>query len=80
MAGSLPTPPEQLHDETLVDWFLSLEPVERLAELESRLAFFAGAQRHVESKLPDKKALGRDKDQAALRLLEMVLRKRSERG
>jgi hypothetical protein len=28
------------HDESLIDWFLSLTPAERLAELESRVAFF----------------------------------------
>jgi len=33
-------PSDTIHDETLIDWFLSLEPIERLAELESRLAFF----------------------------------------
>lgn len=43
---------EQLHDETLIDWFLSLEPAERLAELESRLAFFAGARAHADTELP----------------------------
>ncbi len=69
MASTLPAPPEQLHDETLVEWFLSLEPAERLAELEWRLPFFAASRQ---------RALGRDKDQAALRLLEAVLRKRSE--
>ena len=33
------------HDETLLDWFLALDPEERLAELESRLAFFNSVQR-----------------------------------
>ncbi len=28
------------HDDSLVDWFLALSPGERLAELESRIAFF----------------------------------------
>jgi hypothetical protein len=41
-----------VHDDTLIDWFLSLQPAERLAELESRLAFFAAAHRDVESQLP----------------------------
>ena len=27
-------------DATLIDWFLSLSPEQRLAELESRIAFF----------------------------------------
>ena len=31
---------DAIHDETLIDWFLALEPIERLAELESRLEFF----------------------------------------
>jgi hypothetical protein len=52
MASTPSAPSEQIHDETLVDWFLSLEPAERLAELESRLAFFAAVRRHVEPKLP----------------------------
>jgi hypothetical protein len=53
MAGRpVSPPPEHLHDETLVDWFLSLAPAERLAELESRLAFFAAARRDGEPKLP----------------------------
>jgi hypothetical protein len=28
----------KVHDETLIDWFLSLDPGERLAELDSRPA------------------------------------------
>ena len=28
------------YDPTLIDWFLSLTPEQRLAELESRIAFF----------------------------------------
>ena len=44
-------PPDSLHDETLVDWFLSLEPIERLAELESRLEFFNAVQRGGDAKL-----------------------------
>jgi hypothetical protein len=39
------------HDETLIDWFLSLEPHERLAELESRLAFFNQVRRDDYSQL-----------------------------
>lgn len=34
------TPSETTHDTTLIDWFLSLPPAERLAELDSRVAFF----------------------------------------
>ena len=30
-------------DESLLDWFLSLDPGQRLAELESRVAFFNSA-------------------------------------
>ena len=33
-------PRETVHDTTLIDWFLSLQPTERLAELDSRVAFF----------------------------------------
>jgi hypothetical protein len=40
------------HDATLIDWFLSLQPSERLAELESRLAFFNSARQHVDAQLP----------------------------
>ena len=39
------------HDDTLVDWFLSLAPTERLAELESRIAFFNAASRDGDSEL-----------------------------
>ena len=35
---------EQAHDESLIDWFLSLEPAARLAELESRLLGASPAQ------------------------------------
>ncbi|HET8697858.1 MAG TPA: hypothetical protein VFO94_10255 [Gammaproteobacteria bacterium] len=35
------------HDETLIDWSLSLSPAERLAELESRIAFFYAARGDV---------------------------------
>jgi hypothetical protein len=43
---------ETVHDDTLVEWFLSLTPTERLAELESRLAFFDSARPHADHKLP----------------------------
>lgn len=53
--ASFPTvPPEHVHDDTLIDWLLSLQPADRLAELESRLAFLAAAPRHAESELPQK--------------------------
>jgi hypothetical protein len=45
-------PPVDLHDATLIDWFLSLQPAERLAELESRLAFFNSVQPDVDTQLP----------------------------
>jgi hypothetical protein len=32
------------YDASLLDWFLSLSPAERLAELESRIAFFEEAR------------------------------------
>ena len=43
---------DSLHDETLVDWFLALEPIERLAELESRLEFFNTVRGDGNAKLP----------------------------
>lgn len=45
-------PSGAIHDDTLIDWFLSLEPAERLAELESRLAFLNAVRRDVDAKLP----------------------------
>jgi hypothetical protein len=39
------------HDDTLIDWFLSLDPGERLAELDSRLAFFDTVRRDGDSEL-----------------------------
>jgi hypothetical protein len=49
-----PDPQPQLspHDATLIDWFLSLQPTERLAELESRLAFFSSVRPDVDTQLP----------------------------
>jgi len=45
------------HDATLIDWFLSLLPAQRLAELESRLAFFDSVQPNVDTQLsPDTRA------------------------
>jgi hypothetical protein len=55
-----PTAPPSIspHDATLIDWFLSLQPAERLAELESRLAFFASAHPNDDAQLPpDTRAL-----------------------
>jgi hypothetical protein len=41
------------YDASLIDWFLSLSAAERLAELESRIAFFAQAQSaDVDTELP----------------------------
>ena len=52
----MPATPESqsdaVHDDTLIEWFLSLTPAERLAELESRLAFFDSARPHADTKLP----------------------------
>jgi hypothetical protein len=45
-------PPITPHDATLIDWFLSLQPAERLAELESRLAFFHTARTDADTQLP----------------------------
>jgi hypothetical protein len=47
---------DSLHDETLVDWFLGLQPIERLAELESRLEFFNAVHRGADTKLPPNSA------------------------
>jgi hypothetical protein len=40
------------HDESLLDWFLSLTPAERLAELESRVEFFLLERRNGDTELP----------------------------
>jgi hypothetical protein len=42
---------DTVHDETLIDWFLALEPIERLAELESRLEFFNARRGDGDAKL-----------------------------
>jgi hypothetical protein len=75
---------ETVHDTTLIDWFLSLAPAERLAELESRVAFFNSAATRMtvgdlsilvlplETLIEERKSLGRDKDRAVVRLLEAV--------
>jgi hypothetical protein len=39
-------------DESLIDWFLSLTPTERLAELESRLDFFQSVRPDGNAELP----------------------------
>jgi hypothetical protein len=44
-------PSDAVHDNTLIDWFLSLTPAERLAELESRLAFFDSVRSHADAQL-----------------------------
>jgi hypothetical protein len=46
------TQSDSLHDDSLIDWFLSLTPAERLAELESRLEFFNAVRRDGDTKLP----------------------------
>jgi hypothetical protein len=40
------------YDESLIDWFVSLSPADRLAELESRVAFFRQVRRDGERELP----------------------------
>ncbi len=45
-------PPAPVHDDTLIDWFLKLDPAERLAELESRVAFFNSVSLDGNPKLP----------------------------
>jgi hypothetical protein len=49
-ASATPLPTEI--DQSLIDWFLSLAPAERLAELESRLAFFHAARSNGDPELP----------------------------
>ena len=49
---ALSNPEISSHDATLIDWFLSLEPAERLAELESRIAFFNSVRPDAAAKLP----------------------------
>jgi len=44
-------PSDAVHDGTLIDWFLSLTPGERLAELESRLAFFDSVRSNADPQL-----------------------------
>ncbi|MFQ5566978.1 MAG: hypothetical protein ACE5EU_11515 [Paracoccaceae bacterium] len=45
-------PPAPVNDDSLIDWFLELDPAERLAELESRIAFFNSVSLDADSKLP----------------------------
>lgn len=47
-----PTPlPGASPDSSLIDWFTSLSPEQRLAELESRLGFFYSLRVNDESQL-----------------------------
>jgi hypothetical protein len=48
---TLPTIPEATCDETLLDWFLALDPGQRLAELESRLSFINSARPRDDAEL-----------------------------
>jgi hypothetical protein len=52
VSATRPTDPQSEHDESLLDWFLSLTPAERLAELDSRMEFFTLARRDGDPKLP----------------------------
>ena len=45
-------PRDSEYDESLIDWFISLSPAERLAELESRVAFFKQVRREGEREFP----------------------------
>ncbi|HET9862971.1 MAG TPA: hypothetical protein VFP37_05980 [Steroidobacteraceae bacterium] len=47
----VPQPEISSHDATLIDWFLSLTPAQRLAELESRVTFINSALPHADAKL-----------------------------
>ncbi len=44
--------PEAAHDDSLLDWFLSLTPEQRLAELQSRVAFFNSVKPDGDPELP----------------------------
>jgi hypothetical protein len=52
MAATQKTQSQTKHDESLIEWFLSLTPAARLAELESRIAFFRQARRNGDPELP----------------------------
>lgn len=45
------TPRQDIFDKSLLDWFLGLTVEERLAELESRVAFFVSLREKHESQL-----------------------------
>jgi hypothetical protein len=47
----VPQPEISPHDATLIDWFLSLTPAQRLAELETRLAFISSAHTDADAQL-----------------------------
>ena len=44
-------PSQKAHDGSLIDWFLTLSPEQRLAELESRISFFMSLRDSDESEL-----------------------------
>ena len=52
MDVALVNPRDAEYDESLIDWFLSLSPAERLAELESRVAFFKQVRRDGDREFP----------------------------
>ena len=52
MPATPAVPSDAVHDDTLIEWFLSLTPAERLAELESRVAFFDSARANADIQLP----------------------------
>lgn len=46
-----PVPTSAAHDASLIKWFESLSPDQRLAELESRVGFILSLRKQNESKL-----------------------------
>jgi len=47
-----PAAPDDTHDHSLIKWFANLSPDQRLAELESRVAFFLSLRTTHGSQLP----------------------------
>ena len=43
---------DTLHDEGLLDWFLALDPAQRLAELQSRMDIFNALKTDGDPELP----------------------------
>ena len=70
------TPHREVHDESLLDWFLGLSVEQRLAELESRVAFLISIR--VDELVRQKEATDRAKDQATLEILRELVGRRDK--